>query len=280
MGEETRTQALAKLEAISTKIGYPGAWRDYSALVVDQGAWAANVLRARAFAVQRELDKIGKPVDRGEWGMSPQTVNAYYNPGMNEICFPAGILQPPFFGESQDDAVNYGAMGAVIGHEISHGFDDEGSKYDAAGHLRNWWTDEDRQRFDARTGRLVAQFDGFEALPGLNVNGRLTLGENIGDLGGLTIAYHGWKRSLAGRPAPQTIDGFTAEQRFFLGWAQGWRSKLRDEGLRVLVQTNPHAPPRFRVNGPLRNMPEFHAAFDVGPGDPMHLGEDARADIW
>ena len=279
MGDETRGKALAKLDAITTKIGYPDEWRDYSALEVDRGPWAANVLRANAFATQERLDKIGKPVDRGEWGMSPQTVNAYYNPGMNEIVFPAGILQPPFFGEDQDDAVNYGAMGAIIGHEISHGFDDQGSQYDADGNLKNWWTEEDRQRFDARTQKLVDQFDGFEALPELHVNGRLTLGENIGDLGGLTIAYYGWKRSLGGQPAP-TLDGFTGEQRFFLGWAQGWRSKMRDESLRVLVQTNPHAPANFRVLGPLRNMPEFHAAFDIGPGDPMYLAPDERADIW
>ncbi len=280
MSEETRLRAHQKLDAFTTKIGYPDEWRDYAGLEVEPDAYGRNALAARVFSKRFNLDKVGNPPDRGEWGMTPQMVNAYYNPGLNEIVFPAGIMQPPFFSESFDDAVNYGAMGAVIGHEISHGFDDQGSQYDAEGNLKNWWTDADRAEFDARADRLVAQFDAMEALPGLNVNGRLTLGENIGDFGGLTIAYHGYKRSRRGKGPIAPIDGFTDEQRVFMGWAQAWRNKMRDESLQVMVRTNPHAPARFRVLGPLRNMPEFHAAFGVAPGDAMWLPEGERVQIW
>ncbi len=280
MSEDTRRQALEKLAAFTTKIGYPDKWRDYSALAVDRGPFAQNVLRSDAFEFRRTLDKLGKPVDRAEWGMSPPTVNAYYNPALNEIVFPAGILQPPYFGENQDDAVNYGAMGAVIGHEITHGFDDQGSQYDANGNLRDWWTAADRAEFDRRTAVVVAQFDGYVAIDDLHVNGKLTLGENIADLGGLTIAYHAYLNSLAGKPEPRPIDGFSHKERFFLAWAQSWRTNMRPEALRLMVNTNPHSPGRFRAQGPLSNMQEFFDAFGCRSGEPMVRPEAERAHIW
>ena len=229
---------------------------------------------------KRDLAKIGKPVDRTEWGMTTPTVNAYYNPSTNEICFPAGILQPPMFDPNRDDAANYGAIGTVIGHELTHGFDDQGRKYDAGGNLRDWWTAEDGKKFEERAQRLVDQFNGYLGVDTLHVNGPLTLGENIGDLGGITVAYQAWRLSLRGKPEPPPVDGFTPEQRFFLGYAEVWRRILRPEALRMQVQTDPHSPPHWRVDGPLVNLPEFAQAFGCKAGDPMVLNPDRRAEIW
>jgi len=280
MSEDTRRQALQKLESFTPKIGYPDTWRDYSSLTTDRGSFALNVQRADAFEFRRSMAKIGKPVDRGEWGMSPPTVNAYYNPALNEIVFPAGILQPPYFGEAQDDAVNYGAMGAVIGHEMTHGFDDQGSQYDAQGNLRDWWTEADRAEFMRRAGVVEQQFNDYVAIDDLHVNGALTLGENIADLGGLTIAYEAYLKSLQGKPEPPPIDGFTHQQRFFLAWAQAWRTNMKPEALRLMVNTNPHSPGRFRAIGPLSNMPAFFEAFGCKDGDAMVRPEAERALIW
>ena len=279
MSDETKTQALAKLAAFTSKIGYPDEWRDYSKLDIGRESYVANIRAANAFEMRRNLDKIGQPIDRNEWGMSPQTVNAYYSPVMNEIVFPAAIMQPPMFDGQADDALNYGAMGSVIGHEFMHGFDDKGSQFDAKGNMENWWTDEDRQRFDERTKILVDQFDEFVVVDDLHVNGELTLGENIGDLAGLTMAYYALQSALEGN-RPDEIDGFTPEQRFFLSWAQGWRKNYRPEALKLQVNTDPHSPAMFRINGPLANMPEFAAAFGCEEGDPMALPADKRAEIW
>jgi predicted metalloendopeptidase len=237
------------------------------------------VVRAVEFEYNRDLNKLGKPIDRTEWGMTPQTVNAYYNPVMNEIVFPAAILQPPFFNTSADDAVNYGGIGAVIGHEIGHGFDDRGSQYDGDGNLRNWWTEQDRKEFESRTGKLVAQYDAFAPVTGEHVNGKLTLGENIGDLGGLTIAYKAYKLSLNGKEPP-VIDGYTADQRFFMGWAQVWARLYRDEDLRQRLVTDPHSPSEYRCNGTVRNIPEFYTAFSVKEGDKLYLKPEDRVKIW
>ena len=280
MGPATKAAALDKLAALTVKIGYPDHWRDYGALEVDRASYAGNVFRARAFAFRRELAKLGRPVDRGEWGMTTPTVNAYYNPLLNEIVFPAGILQPPFFDPRNDDAVNYGAIGMIIGHEMTHGFDDQGRQYDGQGNLKDWWTPEDSRAFAARTGLMVRQFDALEALPGLNLNGRLTLGENIADLGGLKLAFAAYRKSLEGRPRPADIDGFTAEQRFFLGYAQAWEFHAREEMVRMWVRVDPHAPPRFRVNAPLADLPEFIQAFGCGAGTPMNTPADSRPAIW
>ena len=280
MSDSTRQQALVKLAAFQKKIGYPEKWRDYSALPVRRSAFASNVLAANVFEARRRLAKVGKPVDRGEWTMTPPTVNAYYNPFQNEIVFPAGIMQPPFFDPDADDAVNYGGMGAVIGHEISHGFDDQGRQFDAQGNLRDWWTKQDAEGFTTRAKLVVDQFDGFVAVDSLHVNGQLTLGENLADLAGLTIAYAAFEKSLEGKPRPANIDGFTPEQRFFLGWAQIWRELSRPEYARLLVSTDPHAPGRFRTNGPLSNMPEFAKAWGCKTGDPMVRGDSVRAQIW
>jgi putative endopeptidase len=281
MGPETRRQALEKLAKFHTKIGYPDKWRDYSSLEIRRDDLMGNVRRADAFEVKRNLAKLGKPVDRDEWDMTPQTVNAYYNAGMNEIVFPAAILQPPFFDMQADDAVNYGGIGAVIGHEIGHGFDDQGSKSDGDGNMVSWWTDADRKQFEARTKTLIEQYSGFEPaqLAGHKVNGALTIGENIGDLGGLSIAYKAYKRSLKGRDAP-VIDGLTGDQRFFIGWAQVWRIKYRDAELTRRLATDPHSPGEFRCNGVLRNLPEFYAAFDVKQGDKLWLPPERRVRIW
>lgn len=279
MGPETKQAAQKKLAKFTVKIGYPDKWRDYSSLVVEREHLVDNLRRAQDFEYNYELSKLGQPIDRDEWHMTPQTVNAYYNPVMNEIVFPAAILQPPFFHMDADDAVNYGAIGMVIGHEISHGFDDQGSKFDGDGNLRNWWTDEDRQRFEERTRKLVAQYNQYEPIPGMHVKGELTLGENIGDLSGLTVAYHAYQRSLNGKPAP-VIDGFTGDQRFFLGLAQAWRAKYRDEALANMITTDPHSPPRYRVNGVVVNMPEFYRAFDVEVGDKHYLPPEQRVHIW
>jgi putative endopeptidase len=280
MGPETRARALAKLAAFQRKIGYPDKWRDYSALTVSADDYPGNVIRARAFDVHRRLAKIGRPVDRGEWGMTPPTVNASYNPSMNDITFPAGILQPPFFDPNADDAVNYGGMGAVIGHEMTHGFDDEGRQYDAHGNLVDWWTPADKAAFEQRAALVEHQFDAYVPIDSLHVNGKLTLGENIADLGGLTIAYAAFQRAQRGKPAQPPIDGFTPEQRFFLAWAQIWRGNVRPEAMRLQVQTNEHAPGQWRVIGPLSNMPEFAAAFHCQAGDPMVRPDSLRALIW
>lgn len=279
MSDETKQRALAKLAAFTPKIGYPDEWRDYSKLHIERGLYIDNVRRGAAFEIRRNLDKIGKPIDKKEWQMNAHTVNAYYDPLKNEIVFPAGILQPPFFDGEIDDAVNYGAFGAVIGHEMLHGFDDQGSKFDAQGNLNNWWTDDDRKRFEDRTDRLVGQFDGYVAVDDLHVNGKLTLGENIGDFGGLTVAFAAFQQTLAAG-APEKIDGLTAEQRFFLAWSQVWRANYRPEAVRLLVKTDPHAPSKFRVIGPLTNMASFYEAFGCKPGDGMVGAEDDRVKIW
>jgi putative endopeptidase len=277
MGPDTKKEALAKLEAFNVKIGYTDKWRNYSKLTIDRSSYAANVRRSIEFEFSRQLDQIGKPVDRTEWGMTPPTVNAYYDPGMNEIVFPAGILQPPFYDPNADDAVNYGGIGAVIGHEISHGFDDQGSKFDGKGNLHEWWTPEDRKNFTERGDCVVNQFNGYEVEPGLHQNGKLVLGESIGDLGGLAIAYAAYEKSIEGK-RPKDIDGFTPEQRFFLGWAQVWGENLRPEAARLQTNTNPHPLGRFRGNGPLSNMEAFAKAFGCKKGDLMVREQACK--IW
>lgn len=279
MSAATKTVALEKLAAFRPKIGYPDKWRDYSALQVTAGDAFGNKERADVFEWQRQLERLNKPTDRDEWHMIPQTVNAYYNPTFNEVVFPAAILQPPFFDPNADAAVNYGGIGGVIGHEMGHGFDDQGSKSDARGVLRTWWQPEDDQAFRKRVDSLAAQYDRFEALPGLNVNGRLTLGENIGDLGGLSVSYEAYQISLNGKKAP-ILDGITGDQRFFLSWAQVWRTLYRDEQLRTLVMSNPHSPPKFRVNGPVRNLDAWYTAFDVKAGDQLYIPPEDRVRIW
>jgi putative endopeptidase len=268
MGPETKKEALAKLAAFNIKIGYTDKWRDYSKLAIDRISYAENIRRSYEFEHARQLAKIGKPVDRTEWGMSPPTVNAYYNSSMNEIVFPAGILQPPFYNPNADDAVNYGGIGAVIGHEISHGFDDQGSKFDGKGNLHEWWTPEDRKNFTVRGDCVVNQFNGYEVEPGLHQNGKLVLGESIGDLGGLAIAYAAYEKSIVGKRPPD-IDGFTPEQRFFLGWAQVWGTNQRVEAARLQTNTDPHPLPQFRGNGPLSNLQAFAEAFGCKKDDAM-----------
>jgi endothelin-converting enzyme/putative endopeptidase len=279
MSDETKQQALDKLHKFTPKIGYPDKWIDYSKLEVVEGDLMANVKNGANFAYNREIDKLDKPVDKTEWGMTPQTVNAYYNPVWNEIVFPASILQPPFFNVHADDAVNYGGIGAVIGHEIGHGFDDSGRRFDGDGVLRDWWTEEDTVKFDERKNALAAQYDGYEVVDGLTINGQFTSGENIGDLGGLSIAYLAYKMSLQGEQAP-VIDGWTGDQRFFLGWAQVWRSKARDAESKRRLTVDPHSPPKFRANGAAVNVPAFYAAFDVKEGDGMYLPPEERVKIW
>ncbi len=279
MGDETKAQALDKLSKFTPKIGYPDEWRDYSALDITVDDLFGNLERARAAEYQRELDRQGGPVDRGEWGMTPQTVNAYYQPMLNEIVFPAAILQPPFFDLEADEAVNYGAIGAVIGHEIGHGFDDQGSRFDGDGVLRDWWTDEDRAEFKKRTDRLVEQYSAFKPFDDLSVNGEYTLGENIGDLGGISIGLLAYNMSLQGEAAP-VIDGLTGAQRVFLGYGQVWRGKIRDEALRQRIATDPHSPAVYRANGAVRNVPEFYEAFDVQEGDALYLPPEERVKIW
>ncbi|WP_102509061.1 M13 family metallopeptidase [Sanguibacter massiliensis] len=284
MGEETKVKALAKLDAFTPKIGYPTRWRDYSALEIDAADLLGNVRRANAFETDRELGKIGKPIDRDEWFMTPQTVNAYYNPGMNEIVFPAAILQPPFFDPEAEDAVNFGGIGGVIGHEIGHGFDDQGSKYDGSGRLEDWWTEEDRRKFEERTKALIAQYDAFspaQLSDEHTVNGALTIGENIGDLGGLSIALKAYRIALGGDLAPApVIDGFTGLQRVFLGWGQVWRTKARDAEAIRLLAIDPHSPAEFRCNGIVSNVDEFYEAFDVTEGDALYLAPEDRVRIW
>ena len=279
MGEETKQQALDKLSKFNPKIGYPDEWRDYSSMEITAGDLAANVKSAAAFEYRRNLDKLDRPVDKNEWFMNPQTVNAYYNPAWNEIVFPAAILQPPFFNVEADDAVNYGGIGAVIGHEIGHGFDDQGRKFDGDGNLRDWWTEEDTVKFDERKNMLVEQYNGYEVIDGLTINGEFTSGENIGDLGGLGIAYKAYKLSLDGKEAP-VIDGLTGDQRFFIGWAQVWRGKARDEEAKRLLTVDPHSPAKFRANGAPVNINAFYEAFDVQEGDGMYLPPEKRVKIW
>jgi putative endopeptidase len=279
MTEATRQKALDKLHAFTPHIGYPDKWRDYSGLVIKRGDLIGDVERSDAFEAQYRLARIDQPVDRNEWNMTPPTINAYYTQSLNSIFFPAAILQPPFFDPNADDAVNYGGIGAVIGHEIGHGFDDQGSKYTGGGILTSWWTDEDRKAFEARTAALGAQFDSYEGLPGLHVNGKLTMGENIGDLSGINIALQAYHISLGGKPAP-VLDGFSGDQRYFLSFGQIWRSAYRDSQMRQQILSNPHSPAHFRVIGPTRNTDAWYAAFDVKPGDKYYLPPDQRVHLW
>jgi putative endopeptidase len=278
MGPETRAHALEKLAAMNVKIGYPEKWPDYTAADVGPYAFAENWLRANSFRHHRDLQRIGRPVDRMEWSTSPHIVNAFYNGRFNEIVFPAAILQPPFFDARADDAVNYGGIGMVIGHEITHGFDDRGRRFDAKGNLRDWWSAEDARRYLARAQRIERQFAAFRGVDGIAVDGKLTLGENISDLGGLKIAYLGLQKALEGKPRT-AVDGFTPEQRFFLSFASVWRSRYRDEYERLLLRTDGHSPPRFRVNGPIAQMPEFARAFSCDPSRTV-LAEELRAELW
>lgn len=278
MSPETKVQAQAKLSTFKRKIGYPDVLRGYKGLTVDRESYAINNLRSNQFQVRRNFEDLGKPRDKTRWGFSPPTVNASYNSTNNDITFPAGILQPPFFNFEADDAINYGAIGGVIGHEITHGFDDSGSRFDADGNLKMWWTPEDRKKFDERAACVIKQFDSYEVQPGLNINGKLTLGENIGDFAGLTVSYDALMRSFAGKPRPANIDGFTPEQRFFLGWAQVWAAKSTAEAERAQVKGDPHSAARWRVNGPLSNMPQFAKAFGCKEGQAM-VRKDACA-IW
>jgi putative endopeptidase len=281
MGDSTKRQAITKLDAFTRKIGYPDKWRDYTALEVRPGEYYDNYRRYVAWSTARNWAKLGKPIDKSEWAMTPSAVNAYYNPLWNEIVFPAGILQPPFYDPNADDAVNYGAMGAVIGHEMSHGFDDQGRRFDARGNLRDWWTKQDADKYNAQAQRVVDQFNAYTVVDSTtHVNGRLTLGENIGDLGGLKIAYLALEKSMADHGRQPNIDGFTPEQRFFLGWAQVWRTLQRDASAKALVHTDPHAPAKWRVNGPLSNMPEFAKAWGCKDGEAMVRPDSLRAVIW
>ena len=279
MTPETKKAAQEKLAKFTYKIGYPDKWKDYTNLEIKADELVGNYLRYSKFEYTEMLNKLGQPIDRTEWHMTPQTVNAYYNPVMNEIVFPAAILQPPFFNMEADDAVNYGGIGAVIGHEISHGFDDQGSKYDGDGNLRNWWSDKDLEEFTKRSTQLAKQYDKYEALPGKFVDGKFTLGENIGDLGGLTVAYRAYEMSLNGKPAAK-MDGFTGEQRFFIGWSQVWRRNYRDTELERRLKTDTHSPSHFRAMGTPRNISEFYKVFDVKEGDKMFLAESERVKIW
>ena len=280
MSDDTKARAQEKLESFNVKIGYPDQWETYEDLTIGKDSYIQNVQAANAFALRDNLDKLGKPVDKKEWFMTPQTVNAYYSPTFNEIVFPAGILQPPFYDYRADAAVNFGGIGAVIGHEISHGFDDNGSRFDQDGNMNNWWTEEDREKFDARTGQLAAQYDAYEPLDSLFVNGKFTLGENIGDLGGVLAAYDGLKLYLEDQGRPEDIQGFTPEQRFFISWATIWRSKYKDETLRNQVMTDPHSPGMYRATGPLTNVDGFYEAFGVSADDPMYKADSARVYIW
>jgi len=279
MSPATQQQALAKLAGFGTKIGYPDQWLDYGSLEMGTASHVANLQAASAFYGKRDLEKIGRPVDRSEWFMTPPTVNAYYSPSLNEIVFPAGRVQPPFFHVSYDAAANYGGIGGTIGHEMTHGFDDQGRQYDARGNLRDWWTPEDARGFTERAAMVDRQYSDYTVLDSLHVNGKLTLGENIADIGGMTIAYYALQKELAGKPR-DPIDGFTPEQRFFLAYAQARRASFRDQQLRLMVQTDPHSPNEFRVNGPLSNMPEFARAFGCKAGDPMVRGDAERVSIW
>ncbi|MGE0079324.1 MAG: M13 family metallopeptidase [Bacteroidales bacterium] len=280
MSDSTKAKALDKLASIVVKVGYPDKWTDYTSLDITRDSYAENIKRSREFGFRYNMDKLGKPVDRTEWGMTPQTVNAYYNPLMNEIVFPAGILQPPFFNLNADDAVNYGAIGVVIGHEMTHGFDDQGRNFDKNGILTDWWTKEDSEKFNELTQALVDEYSGFVAIDSLHVDGKLTLGENIADYGGLTISYLAFQKSLEGKETPKNIDGFTANQRFFLSYANVWRQIIRDKELMRRVKEDVHSPGKFRVNGALFNIPEFYEAFQINPTDPLYIPVEKRAKIW
>jgi putative endopeptidase len=281
MGPQTKQEALAKLDKMRVKVGYPNKWRDYSGLMITSDSYVMNVLNSQAFEFRYTMNKVGKPVDREEWGMTPQTVDAGYNPNKNEIMFPAGMLQPPFFNLDADDAVNYGAIGIVIGHEMTHGFDNQGRQFDKDGNLRDWWTKDDSKAFEDRAAMLIDQYNHFEVLDSAFVNGKLTLGENIADLGGATISFNAYKLSLAGKETPKPIDGFTDTQRFFLSYAQIWRTNMRDAELRKRVKTDVHSPAKVRINGVVYNMPEFYAAFpDVKPGDKLFRVPKQRPVIW
>jgi putative endopeptidase len=279
MSAATKKEALVKLNAFTVKIGYPDKWKDYSKMTIGRKSALQNVLAARTWAAEDNLSKFGKPIDRTEWGMTPPTVNAYYNPPMNEIVFPAGILQPPFYDPKADDAVNYGGIGAVIGHEMTHGFDDQGRQYDAKGNLRDWWTKEDGEKFNAKAAMVGKQYDAFSPLDSVHVNGKLTMGENLADIGGLTIAYQAFQKTAEAKSGT-SLDGFTPDQRFFLAWAQIWRTNIRPEAARQQVQTDPHSPAQFRTNGPLMNMPEFYKAFGCKPTDKMERPTAEQARIW
>jgi predicted metalloendopeptidase len=279
MGKKTRAAAKAKLATFTAKIGYPDVWRDYSSLLIKRGDHMGNMRRSYLFEHYKEINKLGKAVDCEEWLMSPQTVNAYYDPTKNEIVFPAARLQPPFFQLTADDAINYGAVGGVIGHEISHGFDDEGSRFDGEGNLKNWWTASDKQAFEHKTAMLVNQYNQFEPIKGMKVNGELTLGENIGDLSGLTMAYKAYINSLQGKEAP-VIDGFTGPQRFFMGYAMSRRGKDTQQRAVAKLASDSHSPLRYRVNGVMQNMPEFYEAFDVVKGDGHWLPKEKRVKLW
>ena len=281
MGEQTKHEALAKLDKMGVKVGYPDKWRDYSGLSISSQSYVSNVLNSQAFEFRYSMNKVGKPVDPAEWGMTPQTVNAYYNPNRNEIVFPAGILQPPFFNMDADDAINYGAIGMAIGHEMTHGFDNMGRQFDKDGNLRDWWTKDDSKAFDAHAAMLIDQYNKYEVLDSTFVNGKHTLGENIADLGGATVAYNAYKLSLEGKETPKPIDGFTNFQRFFLSYAQVWRNNMRDAELRKRVKTDEHSPSKIRINGVVYNMPEFYGAFpDIKPGDKLFRPVEQRPVIW
>lgn len=280
MTEETKEKALEKLNAFTYKIGYPDKWSDYSDLIIEPQGYLANMLRLSKYKTRENLGRLDKPVDRDRWFMGAHIVNAYYSSTFNEIVFPAGILQPPFFNPDADDAINYGGIGGVIGHEFTHGFDDKGSLYGADGNLENWWTNEDREQFDVLVNKIIEQYNEYEPLEGLNVNGKLTVGENIADLGGITLAYYAYKKSREGKPELEPIDGFTDIQRVFLGWAQVWQTNATAEFIRNRVMTDPHSPARYRVNGPLSNMPEFEEAFGCKPGEGFMRSEEDRIIIW
>jgi putative endopeptidase len=284
MSAETKVNAIAKLHKSQIKIGYPDKWKDYSALTLkspaEGGTYFENSLNIARWTTKKDIDKLYKPVDKTEWGMSPQTVNAYYNPSYNEIVFPAAILQPPFYNYQADEAVNYGGIGAVIGHEISHGFDDSGSRYDADGNLKDWWTAEDQKQFAALTGVLADQYSALQPLPGTFVDGKFTLGENIGDLGGINAAYDGLQLYLKQNGNPELIDGYTPEQRFFISWSTVWRTKMRDESIKNLVKTDPHSPGMYRGYVPLLNVDAFYQAFNIKPGDGMYVTPEKRVKIW
>ena len=280
MSNATKERAVAKLDAMNVKVGYPDKWKDYSNLDIARDCYATNIKNALAFNFREDMNKLGKPVDRTEWFMTPQRVNAYYSPTMNEIVFPAAILQPPFFNLDADDAVNYGAIGMVIGHEMTHGFDDQGRKYDMNGNLTDWWETEDSEKFNQLTQTIIDQYEAFVAIGDMNLNGRLTLGENIADYGGLTIAYHALQKSMEGKESPGLIDGFTPEQRFFLSYANVWRQVIRDQELMRRVKEGPHSPGVFRVNGAVFNINEFYEAFEIDPADPLYRAPEVRPTIW
>ncbi|MFT6839245.1 MAG: putative endopeptidase, partial [Sediminicola sp.] len=281
MGDTTKLKAIEKLDKFTVKIGYPDKWKDYSSMAVKPGnTYYDNMVAVASWELKDNLDKVDEPVDRTEWGMSPQTVNAYFNPFNNEIVFPAAILQPPFYDYKADDAVNYGGIGAVIGHEISHAFDDSGSRFDANGNLVNWWSASDLENFTVRGNALAAQYDNVEVLDSVYINGKFTLGENIGDLGGVLAAYDGLENDFKKNGRPENIDGFTPEQRFFMSWATVWRTLQREEALRTQVKTDPHSPARYRATEPLKNVDAFYTAFDIKEGDLMYVAPEKRVRIW